>query len=128
VLTAVYVAALPMLFDRLLGGFDAATLAVRIALCIALIAPAGVLMGFGFPTGMRLISAVDRRPTPWFWGVNGAAGVLASIIGVVCSISFGIGATLRLGAAFYLVLIPAALWLLWPRTVADLGAAAGAKT
>ena len=25
---------------------------------------------------MRLVEAVDRQPTPWFWGINGAAGVL----------------------------------------------------
>ena len=31
---------------------------------------------------MRLISAVDRKPTPWFWGINGAAGVLAATLAV----------------------------------------------
>ena len=115
VLTAAYVGALPLLFDRLFLAFDAATLTARVLLCIALIAPAGVLMGFGFPTGMRLISQVDRRPTPWFWGVNGAAGVLASIVATACSIAFGIAVTLRLGAVFYLLLIPATLALLWPK-------------
>jgi hypothetical protein len=24
-------------------------------------------MGFGFPTGMRLVSAISAGPTPWFW-------------------------------------------------------------
>jgi hypothetical protein len=65
-------------------------------------------MGYGFPTGMRLISAVDRTPTPWFWGINGAAGVLASILAVACSIAFGISTTLLIGALCYLLLIPAA--------------------
>jgi hypothetical protein len=114
-LTALYVAALPVLFDRLFLAFEAAALPARVAVCIALIAPAGLFMGFGFPTGMRLISAVDNRPTPWFWGVNGAAGVLASIVAVACSIAFGISATLRLGAVFYLLLIPATLGWLWPK-------------
>jgi hypothetical protein len=77
--------------------------------CVLTIAPAGWLMGFGFPTGMRLISAVDRTPTPWFWGINGAAGVLASILAVACSIAFGISTTLIIGALCYLALSPAAL-------------------
>ena len=63
-------------------------------------------MGFGFPTGMRLISLIDREPTPWFWGINGAAGVLASIIAVACSIALGISTTLNLGAVCYLLLVP----------------------
>ena len=33
---------------------------------MAAIVPAGAMMGFGFPTGMRLVNAIDRRPTPWF--------------------------------------------------------------
>ena len=80
-------------------------------------------MGYGFPTGMRFISAVDRRPTPWFWGINGASGVLASAVAVGCSIAYGIGTTLMLGAVCYFLLIPAALIIGFPdvprRTVAE---------
>ena len=72
-------------------------------------------MGFAFPTGMRLISAVDRKPTPWFWGINGAAGVLASIVAVGCSIAFGISVTIVVGGAFYLLLVPTALSSMWPQ-------------
>ena len=63
-------------------------------------------MGFGFPTGMRLIAAVDTRPTPWFWGVNGAMGVLGSIVAVIISMAWGIGVTMTVGALCYLLLIP----------------------
>jgi hypothetical protein len=83
-------------------------------MCVAVIASAGILMGFAFPTGMRLITSVDSKPTPWFWGVNGASGVLASIVANVSSIGFGISATLLLGATFYLLLIPTVLGLLLP--------------
>ena len=79
----------------------------RALLCVALIAPAGILMGFGFPTGMRLIAAVDTRPTAWFWGVNGAMGVLGSIVAVIISMAWGIGVTMTVGALCYLLLIPA---------------------
>ena len=68
-------------------------------------------MGFGFPTGMRLVSQISRRPTPWFWGINGAAGVLAGSIAVLTSIAFGIDTTLRLGALCYFLLPAPALLL-----------------
>jgi hypothetical protein len=84
----------------------------RAAVCVGVLAPAGVLMGFAFPTGMRLVSAIDPRPTPWFWGINGAAGVLASVAAVAIGIALGISVTLTVGAICYLLLIPAALALL----------------
>jgi hypothetical protein len=68
--------------------------------------PLGFLLGFAFPTGMRLVEAVDAQPTPWFWGVNGATGVLASVVGVMLSIWLGINVTLLISAACYLLLIP----------------------
>jgi hypothetical protein len=58
---------------------------------------------------MRLVARHDRTPTPWFWGINGAAGVLASSLAVACSIAFGISTTIGIGAACYLLLAPAAL-------------------
>ena len=60
---------------------------------------------------MRLTTAVDPRPTPWFWGVNGAAGVLGAGLAVGCSISTSIDITVRLGAAAYLLVALAGLWL-----------------
>jgi len=104
-----YLVLLPSWQPNVLHGFEAASLIVRASLCIAIIAPAGILMGFGFPTGMRFISAVDRTPTPWFWGINGAAGVLASSMAVAISIAFGICATFYMSALCYALLIPAGL-------------------
>ncbi|MDA1324501.1 MAG: hypothetical protein O3C34_07130 [Proteobacteria bacterium] len=92
----------------LLAARESGPLLVRAAICIAIITPAGFLLGFGFPTGMRLISAVDARPTPWFWGINGAAGVLASSLAVLFSVAFGISATIIIAALCYWLLIPAA--------------------
>jgi hypothetical protein len=80
---------------------------------------------------MRLIDAADAKPaTPWLWGINGAAGVLAAGLAVACSIAFSIDATIRVGAVCYLLLIP--VWLVLadftgaggkplPRTVAATG-------
>lgn len=91
---------------------ESARLLVRAAVSVAVILPAGVLMGFGFPMGMKLVMKWDGRPTPWFWGVNGTAGVLAAGLSVACSIAFSIDTTLRLGAMFYWFLLPTALLLM----------------
>ncbi|CAL1240485.1 hypothetical protein [Candidatus Methylocalor cossyra] len=107
--TGGYLMTLPHWLPAVVGTFDGAPLAVRAAVCVLVIAPAGLLMGFAFPMGMRLVAAVDARPTPWFWGINGAAGVLASVVAVGTSIALGIGATLTLGALCYFLLIPVAL-------------------
>jgi hypothetical protein len=85
---------------------------VRIGISLGAIMPLGFLLGFAFPTGMRLASAIDTQPTPWFWGINGATGVLATVLGVIVSMSFGINVTLLISAACYLMVIPTSLVLL----------------
>ena len=85
-----------------------ASVSCAVGICVAVLAPVGLLVGFGFPTGMRLVNAHDRRPTPWFWGINGASGVLASVMAVACSIAFGITTSLFISAACYLLVVPAA--------------------
>jgi hypothetical protein len=85
---------------------------VRIAVSVAVIMPLGFLLGFAFPTGMRLVEAIDTQPTPWFWGINGATGVLASVLGVMFSMALGIDVTMLLSALCYLLLIPIAISLL----------------
>jgi hypothetical protein len=93
---------LPVIFQRTTDQ----ELMVRICISVAVIMPLGFLLGFAFPTGMRLVSAVDEQPTPWFWGINGATGVLASVLGVMFSMAMGINVTMLLAAACYLLLIP----------------------
>jgi hypothetical protein len=109
VLTGGYIIGLTLWLPPVLSAFESAGLWGRAALGVLTIAPMGILLGFGFPTGMRLISAINRTPTPWFWGINGAAGVLAAIAAVVTSIAFGIHATLIGGALCYLLLVPIVL-------------------
>jgi len=121
-LLAVYVFAMPHWLPEL-AAFESEGLVTRSLVCIAAILPAGLLMGFGFPTGMRLVMMHDPRPTPWFWGVNGAAGVFAAGIAVACSIAFSIDVTLRLGALSYLLLMPTALMLMTETRTAVLRAA-----
>jgi SAM-dependent methyltransferase len=112
VASTAYVFALPFWLPGLLVDLDGAELLVRAGLCVLVVAPAGFLMGFGFPTGMRLVSAISTGPTPWFWGINGAAGVLAASVAIVTSISFSIDRTLQIGAACYLLVAAPALLLM----------------
>lgn len=109
-LTSLYLLALPLWLPDVLLSLESSGLLLRAGLAVLVLAPAGFLMGFGFPTGMRLVSKVDEGPTPWFWGINGAAGVLAASVAVLTSIEFGIDTTLRIGALCYLLLpVPALL-------------------
>jgi hypothetical protein len=108
-LTGGYIVSLTLWLPAMLLTFDSAGLWWRAVLGVLTIAPAGLLLGFAFPTGMRLIGVVDRTPTPWFWGINGAAGVLAAILAVVTSITFGIHVTLTVGALCYFLLVPTVL-------------------
>lgn len=117
-----YLMALPLWLPTLTHALESAPLLVRAAATVGMIAPAGILMGFGFPTGMRLVTQVDPRPTPWFWGTNGAAGVLAAGIGVTSSIAFSINTTTELGGLCYLLLCPIGFLLL-----AQAARASGAK-
>jgi hypothetical protein len=118
-LTAAYLFLLPAWLPPLLLRLDGAGLLLRAGLCVLVLAPAGFLMGFGFPTGMRLASRVDAGPTPWFWGINGAAGVLAASAAVLTSLVLGIDQTLRAGAICYLLLPAPALLLAYPAAGAD---------
>jgi hypothetical protein len=99
---------LPLLFEAT----TAQGLAVRIAVTLAVVMPVGVLMGFAFPTGMLLVERIDREPTPWFWGINGATGVLASVLAVMIGMALGINVTMLLAGVCYLLLIPTARALL----------------
>ena len=109
--SAAYLFALPLWLPPLLVDLEAADLLIRAGLCVLVLAPAGLLMGFGFPTGMRLVSAINTGPMPWFWGINGAASVLAASVAVVTGIAFSIDTTLRIGAACYLLVAAPAVLL-----------------
>jgi len=101
---AVYLGLLPLWWGKLLDATETGSLIERALVCLVTVAPAGVLMGFMFPTGMRLCTRIDSRITPWLWAVNGAAGVLASGVVVLVSISTSLNHSLWLGAAAYALL------------------------
>jgi hypothetical protein len=108
----VYLIALAQFLPALLESTTDRDRMFRIGISLLAIMPLGFLLGFAFPTGMRLVENIDRRPTPWFWGINGAAGVLASVLGLMLNMSLGIHFTLLVSAGCYLFLILASIALL----------------
>jgi spermidine synthase len=98
VVVALLNAAMASVFDRSLG----MPLALRIVVTGLFLLPAGVLMGFMFPLGMLRFAALGTRRA-WFWALNGAAGVLASVMSLALAIELGFSRVAYLGTAIYLV-------------------------
>ena len=73
----------------------------RIACVIAVISPVAFLLGLGFPLGLRLVNRISDSATPWMWGINGAASVLAAVFSVAISMTFGIHTNLYIAALLY---------------------------
>jgi hypothetical protein len=90
-------------------------LAVRVLLCIMVIAPVGILMGTPMSMGMTTLKS---RPDlmVWGWALNGSFSVFGSVLAMYCATSIGIAAALGLGTACYaiagalLVLIRRHVW------------------
>ncbi len=74
---------------------------VRIAVVTQMTAPLSLSLGCCFPMGMRLVDARSPAATAWMWGLNGAAGVLASIVAVAISMWGGIHANFIVAAVCY---------------------------
>ena len=79
------------------------SLPARSVIVLLFTAPLSMLLGQCFPIGVGLL-----RKTPalvsWAWGVNGAAGVLASILAVCVSLWVGIDANFWAAGSLYLLL------------------------
>lgn len=85
------------------GQVEAASTPVRILVAVAMLAPAGFLMGMAFPLGMTWASKRSPALTPWLWGVNGATSILASVLATVIALTWSISAAFWVGTAAYVV-------------------------
>jgi hypothetical protein len=75
----------------------------RIAISVAMIAPAAFLMGMCFPMGIQIVRRFHESLVPWGWGVNGAFSVFASVFSIVVALAAGFKAGMLLGVACYAV-------------------------
>jgi hypothetical protein len=80
---------------------ESATTPVRILAAIVVLSPAGAVMGMAFSLGMKLAAQRAAALTPWMWGLNGAASVLASVLSVCISLTWSISAAFWSGWACY---------------------------
>ena len=75
--------------------------------CVVVTIFVGVIalpLGAFFPLGLRSVRRISDDVTPWLWGINGAAGVLAAVTAVAISMWWGISTSLLLAAAAYALL------------------------
>ena len=76
----------------------------RFSICIACTGLAGFLMGLSFPSAiLALEQGGDRGAIPWLWAVNGAAGVLGSVLAFAVALLGGFAAAITAGAVCYLL-------------------------
>ena len=87
------------LLPRLIG----LPFAARAAIVFLLVAPVGVCLGTFMPTGLDRLKAAAPAFAPWAWGINGIFSVLAPLVAVGVSMSWGITALLAAALPFYLV-------------------------
>jgi hypothetical protein len=97
----------------ILNAYQGAITPLRILIATLILFPAGFLMGTAFPLGMNVAAIRFPTLTPWFWGVNGAASVLSSVLAVIIALTFGISAAFWTGFSSYCaaaLAIAAASW------------------
>jgi len=83
--------------------FAGSSAPVRIAVSAALLFPCGFLMGMAFPAGIKAASRNSSSPQAWYWAINGAFSVVASVLALTVAVFWGVTATLITGLTCYLV-------------------------
>jgi hypothetical protein len=79
------------------------TTVVRITGAVALLFPAGLVMGMAFPLGLKLAAGRASELTAWLWGLNGAASVMASVLSVCIALTWSISTAFWAGWLCYVV-------------------------
>ncbi len=75
----------------------------RLLIAVALLLPAGTLMGVPFAAGLSRLERSSPGSIPWAWGVNGATSGLGGVLAAVVGLDWGLTAVLALGAGAYAV-------------------------
>jgi hypothetical protein len=99
-LVPVVVGASVMLLMSIVRTTNGEPFAVRATLSITTLGIAGVMMGMPFPLGM---SKFDDRDRSWYWAVNGAMGVLGSVLALVVGLLAGFTVVLGIAVGCYLL-------------------------
>lgn len=89
------------LLPRLVPMWLPLTLPVRVALALAVIAPAAFVMGMPFPLAIRALGARHPGLIAWGWAANGCGSVVGSVLAVLGAMLTGFTAVLVFAAAMY---------------------------
>ena len=81
------------------------SLPLRTIVVAGFVVPLAFALGFCFPVGLRLVGRTAPALNAWMWGINGACGVMASIVAVMVSMWLGIEMNLLIAAGLYLLLV-----------------------
>ncbi len=111
--TAVALLAVSFALQPMLESTIERSLLVRCAVALFVVGPIALLLGTFFPLGMHLVRRLSDDALPWMWGVNGAAGVLASVAAIAISMWWGISRNLHLAALAYALLVVPIAVLAW---------------
>jgi len=98
---ALVIAVLAAVLQPILSSGVGLPLYVKMLATVAMIAPAGFLMGIPFPTGLRLLEQRHAPSVRWAWSLNAAASVLGSVGALVFALYFGLLQTMLAGAGLY---------------------------
>ncbi len=88
-----------LVFRHLIDALGGLSMAPRILITAAIVAPLGFFMGMPFPKGALLVGEL----VDWAFAVNGAASVLGATAILLVAFTSGFSAALLTGAALYLV-------------------------
>jgi hypothetical protein len=110
----VLIAAAAFGLQPLLRGLIDLPFAARVAMSVALLAPAGVALGMAMPLGLLRLAALHPTGVAWAWGINGIASVAASVLAVAVAILFGFAVATLLALACYLGALAHVLLGRWP--------------
>jgi hypothetical protein len=86
-----------------LGGWVGLPFATRVVLVVLLVLPLGVCMGTFFPSALETIKKSAPEFGPWAWGLNGIFSVMAPVLSVGISTTYGINALLLAAVPVYLL-------------------------
>jgi hypothetical protein len=64
--------------------------------------PLGFLMGFPFPSGIRLLEHTGEKWIPWAWAINAFSSVINSVLALLIAFIGGYSLVLLLAGAGYL--------------------------
>ena len=94
--------------DAVLSEIAALPYGLRLVLCLLLVAPPALVMGFPMPLAMTTLGRLSKeRLFIWAWGINGCASVVGASAVPIIATAFGSSAVLQLSAIAYFVAIPA---------------------